>query len=141
MWRLKSTTTSFFFSFRILSIFNTHTHTQGEGRRFFKETYSDIYPKWPNSWIHNTGFKPRLLTLIFQCGINPLFFFFKILNIFNTHTHREKGEGFLKKLTMVYIQKRYTTQALNLLDTTTSFYLNKKLTKYPIKKILEVSQN
>ena len=141
MWRLKSSTTSFFFSFRILSIFNTHTHTQGEGRRFFKETYSDIYPKWLNSWIHNTGFKPRLLTLIFQCGINPLFFLFKILNIFNTHTHREKGEGFLKKLTMVYIQKRYTTQALNLLDTTTSFYLNKKLTKYPIKKILEVSQN
>ena len=24
--------------------------------------------------------------LIFQCGINPLFFFLKILNIFNTHT-------------------------------------------------------
>ena len=28
---------------RILSIFNTHT--RGEGRRFFKETYSGIYPK------------------------------------------------------------------------------------------------
>ena len=41
---------------------------------FFKETYSDVYPKGPNSWIHNTGFKPLLLTLIFQCGINPLFF-------------------------------------------------------------------
>ena len=24
--------------------------------------------------------------LIFQCGINPLFFLLKILNIFNTHT-------------------------------------------------------
>ena len=99
MWRLKSTTTSFFFSFRILSIFNTHTHTQGEGRRFFKETYSDIYPKWPNSWIHNTGFKPLLLTLIFQCGINPLFFLLRILNIFNTHTWGERRR-FLKKLTV-----------------------------------------
>ena len=28
--------------FRILSIFNTHTW--GEEIRFFKETYSDIYP-------------------------------------------------------------------------------------------------
>ena len=37
------------FFFRILSIFNSHM--RGEGRRFFKETYSDVYPKGPNSWI------------------------------------------------------------------------------------------
>ena len=30
----------FFFLLRILSIFNTHT--EGEGRRFFKETYSSV---------------------------------------------------------------------------------------------------
>ena len=31
----------FFFFFRILSIFNTYT--RGEGRRFFKETYSGVW--------------------------------------------------------------------------------------------------
>ena len=30
-----------------------------------RETYCDVYPKGPNSWIHNIGFKPLLLTLIF----------------------------------------------------------------------------
>ena len=98
----------FFFILRILSIFNTHTHTQGEGRRFFffKETYSGIYPKEPNSWIHSTWFKSLLLKLIFQCGINLLFFLLRILSIFNTHTHMRRGEKiFLKKLIVVYIQK------------------------------------
>ena len=47
---------NFFFFLRILSIFNTHTHGErGEG--FFKETYSSVYPKGPNSWIHSTSFK------------------------------------------------------------------------------------
>ena len=59
------------FFLRILSIFNTHIRGErGEG--FFKETYSGVYPKGSNSWIHNIGFKPLLLTLIFQCEINPL---------------------------------------------------------------------
>ena len=49
---------------------------KGKGRRFFKEIYSGVYPKGPNSWIHNTSFKPLLFIFIFQCGINPLFFFF-----------------------------------------------------------------
>ena len=75
-----------FFLLKILSIFNTHT--RGEGRRFFKETYSDVYPKKPNSFIYSTCFKPLLLILIFQCGINQLFFILRILNIFNTHTGR-----------------------------------------------------
>jgi len=35
------------FFLRILSIFNTHT--RGEGRRFFKEIYSRVYPKISNS--------------------------------------------------------------------------------------------
>ena len=69
---------------RILSIFNTHT--RGEGIRLFKETYSGVYPKRPNSWIHSTGFKPLLLTLIFQCGFNPLFFLLRIINIY-IYTH------------------------------------------------------
>ena len=41
----------FFFFLKILSIFNTHTRE--EGRRFFKETYSDVYLKGLNSWIHS----------------------------------------------------------------------------------------
>ena len=64
---------------------------------FFKETYSSVYPKWPNSWIHSTCFKPFLLTLIFQCGINPLFFLLRILSIFNTHTWGE-GRRFFKEI-------------------------------------------
>ena len=55
---------------------------------FFKETYSGVYPKGPNSCIRSTAFKPLLFTLIFQCGINPLFFLLRIPNIFNTHTMR-----------------------------------------------------
>ena len=87
---------------KILSIFNTHTRE--EGREFFKETYSDVYPKEPYSLIYSTCFKHLLLTLIFQRGINQLFFILRILNIFNTHTHGERGENFLKKLIMMYIQ-------------------------------------
>ena len=34
------------------------THTWRKGRRFFKETYSGVYPKGPNSWIHDTSYKP-----------------------------------------------------------------------------------
>ena len=41
----------FFFFFRILSIL---TYTQGERREGFKESNSGVYPKRPNSWIHNT---------------------------------------------------------------------------------------
>ena len=52
----------------------------------FKETYSGVYLKGSNSWIYSTDFKPLLLTLIFQCGINPLFFLLRILSIFKTHT-------------------------------------------------------
>ena len=48
-----------------------------------------------------------------------LIFFFRILNIFNTYTWRE-GRRFLKKLTVVYIQKgltlEYTAHALNLFN-------------------------
>ena len=55
---------------------------------FFKEIYNGVYAKRPNSWIHSTDFKLLLLTLIFQCGINPLFFLLRILSIFNTHTGR-----------------------------------------------------
>ena len=95
----------YLFIFRILSIFNTHT--EGEGRNFFlKESYSGVYPKKPNSCIQNTCFKPLLLTLIFQCEINPLFFLLTILSIFNTHTHEKRRDVFfLKKLAMAYIQK------------------------------------
>ena len=35
-----------FFFWRILNIFDTHTHT-GRGEKVFKETYSNVYPKWP----------------------------------------------------------------------------------------------
>ena len=39
--------------FLILSIL---THTHGEKGYVLKETDSNIYPKWSNSWIHNTDF-------------------------------------------------------------------------------------
>ena len=42
---------------RILSIFNIHT--RGGGRMFFKETYSGVYLKGLNFWIHSTGFTGR----------------------------------------------------------------------------------
>ena len=35
-----------------------------EKKSFFKETYSGVYPKWPNSWIHRTDFKPLLTIFI-----------------------------------------------------------------------------
>ena len=63
-----------------------------------------------------TSFK--LLITFLDYYLSILFFFLRILNIFNTHGKR--GESFLKKLTMVYIQKGltfgYTVQALNLLN-------------------------
>ena len=37
----------FIYLFRILSIFNTHT--ERSDKFFFKETYSGVYPKTPNS--------------------------------------------------------------------------------------------
>ena len=70
---------------------------RGEKVFFFLETYSGIYPKRSNSWIHSTDFKPLLLTLIFQCEINPLFFLLRILSIFNTHTWG-KGRRFFKEI-------------------------------------------
>ena len=60
---------SIYFFFRILSIFNTHI--QGEGRMFFKEIYSGVYPKLSNSQIHSIIFKLLLLKLIFLYKINP----------------------------------------------------------------------
>ena len=77
-----------FFLLRILSIFNTHRERRE--KVFFKENYNDVYSKLSNSWIYNTGFKPLLFTLVFQCEINQLFFLLRILSIFNTHI-REEG--------------------------------------------------
>ena len=98
---------------------------------FFKETYSGVFPKGPNSWIYSIKFKPLLLTLIFQCGINLLFFLLRILSIFNTHTHGKRGECFLKKLTVVYFQKGlilgYTAHALNLFYPHSSFNVEEAL--------------
>ena len=34
------------------------THTHGEMGEGLKETDSDVYLKYPNSWIHDTDFKP-----------------------------------------------------------------------------------
>ena len=49
MWE-RENTHLFFIFFRILNIFNIHTHGErGEG---LKEIYSGVYPKWPNSWIY-----------------------------------------------------------------------------------------
>ena len=45
-------TNSFFFFGRTLKNFNTHI---GREVNVFKETYSGVYPKWPNSWIHSTN--------------------------------------------------------------------------------------
>ena len=79
----------YLFILRILSIFNTHI--EGEGRRFFKEIYSGVIQKGLT-----LGYIVQALnlfySLIFQCGINPLFFLLRILSIFNTHTHI-RGEG------------------------------------------------
>ena len=72
------------FFFRSLSIFNTY---MGEENVFFKETYSCIYPKKPNSWIQSTCFKSLYLTL---CEINPLFFLLRIISIFKTYMGGEK---------------------------------------------------
>ena len=80
-----------------------NTQHRREGRRFFKETYSGVYPKGPNSWIYSTDFKHLLLILIFQCGINPLIFFLlRILSIFNTHTHTEERKFFKETYSGVY---------------------------------------
>ena len=40
-----------------------------------------------------------------QYLVNIYIFFLRILSIFNTYTHGEMGEDFLKKLIVVYIQK------------------------------------
>ena len=49
-------------------------------REGFKETDMGVYLKELNSLIHSTNFKPLLLILIFQCGINPpLFLILSIL--------------------------------------------------------------
>ena len=90
----------YFFFFRILNIFNTHT--QGERRRFFKETYSCVYPKGSISWIYSIDFKPLLLILIFQYGVNSLFFLLRILNIFNAHTRGEGRRFFKETYSCVY---------------------------------------
>ena len=60
-----------------------------------------------------------------------IFFFFRILSIL-THTHMERGEIVLKKLTVVYIQNgitlRYTIQTLNFFNLYSFF--NVELTHY-----------
>ena len=37
----------FFFFLRILII---NTHTRKQEKKFFKETYSGVYPEWPKSY-------------------------------------------------------------------------------------------
>ena len=70
------------------------------------------------------------LNFILFFKICVTFFFFRILSIFNTHTRR--GEKFLKKLTVVYIQNGltfgYTVQVLNLFNSHSFF--NVRLTHY-----------
>ena len=39
-----------------------------------------------------------------------MFFLLRILSIFNIHTHEERGEIFLKKLTVMYVQKGLTLE-------------------------------
>ena len=78
----------FFFFFIILNIFNTHTY--GEMREDLKKTYSGVYQKGPNSWIHSTNFKPFNSHSFSNMRLTHYFFLLRILNIFNTHTH---GEG------------------------------------------------
>ena len=59
--------------FRILSIFNTHTW--GEEIRFFKETYSDIYPKGPR-YSHIYKIKLKILNnIILYFSIQLLLYF------------------------------------------------------------------
>ena len=69
------------------------------------------------------------------------FFFFRVLSIFNTHTGRG-GEGFLKKFTVVYIQKyltlEYTTQALNLFNSHSFFNVGKKKIWQPYYELLNI---
>ena len=81
-----------------------------------------------------------------HCGMNivflkTFFFFFRILSIFNTHTGRE-GEGILKKLTVVYIQKcltlEYTTQTLNLFNSHSFFNVGKKKIWQPYYELLNI---
>ena len=45
----------FLFFFKNTKYFNTYTRERKEG---FKATDSGLYPKWLNSWIHSTYFKP-----------------------------------------------------------------------------------
>ena len=69
------------------------------------------------------------------------FFFWRILSIFNTHTGRG-GEGFLKKLTVVYIQKcltlEYTTQYLNFFNSHSFFNVGKKKFWQPYYELLNI---
>ena len=93
----------FFFFLRILNILNTQT--RGEGRKIFKETYKGVYPKGLTF-----RYTAHVLNLFysysfFNVGLTHYFFFLRILSIFNTHIHGKRGEGFLKKFTVMYIQK------------------------------------
>ena len=56
MFRVEITSPLTFFFFLILSIL-TPTHTFRKMGESLKETDNDVYPKEPNSWIHNTNFK------------------------------------------------------------------------------------
>ena len=65
---------SFFFSFffRILSI---NTHTRVEEVMFFKETYSDVYSKWPNN--NNNASEEEYVQL--KLSYSSLFLYKKIV--------------------------------------------------------------
>ena len=52
---------------------------------FFKETYSGVYSKWPNFWIHNTDFNSHSFSNV------------RLIHYFLTHTQEEMGEFFFKE--------------------------------------------
>ena len=74
------------------------SHTRRE--KVFKVTYRGVYLKGPNFWIQALNL--LIWHSFFNVGLTHCFFLLRILNIFNTHERR--GECFLKKLTVVYIQ-------------------------------------
>ena len=49
---------------------------------FFKETYSGVYSKWPNFWIHSTDFNSHSFSNV------------RLIHYFLTHTQEEMGECF-----------------------------------------------
>ena len=74
-----------------------------KGKNVFLKKLTVVYIKKSLTLRYTAQTLNLFNSLIFQCGINPLFFLLRILSIFLIHTHGEKGEGSLKKLTVVYI--------------------------------------